>query len=49
MTDLQKNSLAELPLRAELGLTALSGILLTASMPGFDFPYLGWIALELLL
>jgi apolipoprotein N-acyltransferase len=29
----------------KLLLSALSGILLTISMPGFDIPYIGWIAL----
>ncbi len=33
----------------KLALSALSGILLTLSMPGFDIPYLGWIALVPLL
>lgn len=30
---------------AGMGLSAVSGLLLTATMPGFDVPYLGWIAL----
>ncbi|MCB9144917.1 MAG: apolipoprotein N-acyltransferase [Anaerolineales bacterium] len=30
-------------------LSALSGILLTASMPGFDVPFIGWVALVPLL
>jgi len=30
-------------------LSALSGILLTATMPGFDIPFIGWIALVPLL
>ena len=33
----------------KLLLSALSGILLTASMPGFDVPFIGWIALVPLL
>jgi apolipoprotein N-acyltransferase len=33
----------------ELTLSALSGILLTLSMPGFDVPLLGWVALTPLL
>ena len=33
----------------KLSLSALSGILLTLSMPGFDVPYIGWIALVPLL
>jgi apolipoprotein N-acyltransferase len=32
-----------------LTLSALSGILLTLSMPGFDVPYIGWVALVPLL
>jgi apolipoprotein N-acyltransferase len=32
-----------------LTLSALSGILLTLSMPGFDVPLLGWVALTPLL
>lgn len=32
-----------------LALSALSGILLTASMPGFDVPFIGWVALVPLL
>ena len=28
-----------------MGLSAVSGLLLTATMPGFDVPFLGWIAL----
>ncbi len=36
-------------LSKKLLLSALSGILLTASMPGYDVPYLGWIALVPLL
>ncbi len=36
-------------LSKKLLLSALSGILLTASMPGYDIPYLGWIALVPLL
>ncbi|MCD4751735.1 MAG: SCP2 sterol-binding domain-containing protein [Anaerolineaceae bacterium] len=34
---------------AGMGLSAISGLLLTAAMPGFDVPYLGWIALVPLL
>jgi apolipoprotein N-acyltransferase len=34
---------------AGMGLSAVSGFLLTASMPGFDVPYVGWIALVPLL
>jgi apolipoprotein N-acyltransferase len=33
----------------KLSLSALSGILLTLSMPGFDVPFLGWLALVPLL
>ena len=44
-----KPSLIQIPLWAGLGLSALSGILLTASMPGFDVPYIGWMALAPLL
>ena len=36
-------------LKTKLLLSALSGILLTASMPGFDIPFIGWIALVPLL
>ncbi len=36
-------------LSRKLLLSVLSGILLTLSMPGFDIPYLGWIALVPLL
>ncbi|MBP7688769.1 MAG: apolipoprotein N-acyltransferase [Thermoflexales bacterium] len=32
-----------------LGLSALSGVLLTLSMPGFDVPFIGWVALVPLL
>jgi len=28
-----------------MGLSAISGLLLTSTMPGFDVPFLGWIAL----
>ncbi|MEA1926598.1 MAG: nitrilase-related carbon-nitrogen hydrolase [Thermodesulfobacteriota bacterium] len=38
-----------LALWKKLLLSALSGILLTATMPGFDAPFLGWIALVPLL
>ncbi|MBT3391680.1 MAG: apolipoprotein N-acyltransferase [Chloroflexi bacterium] len=41
--------LVRLPILAKLLLSTLSGILLTASMPGFDIPFLGWIALVPLL
>ena len=34
---------------AGMGLSAVSGFLLTASMPGFDVPFIGWIALVPLL
>jgi len=34
---------------AGMGLSAVSGLLLTATMPGFDVPFLGWIALVPLL
>lgn len=36
---------AQLRFWAGMGLSAISGLLLTATMPGFDVPYLGWIAL----
>ncbi|MBC8330721.1 MAG: apolipoprotein N-acyltransferase [Anaerolineae bacterium] len=41
--------LVRLPVWAKLLFSALSGILLTAAMPGFDIPFLGWIALVPLL
>lgn len=34
---------------AGMGLSAVSGFLLTASMPGFDVPFVGWVALVPLL
>ena len=34
---------------AGLGLSAISGLMLTVTMPGFDVPFLGWIALVPLL
>jgi apolipoprotein N-acyltransferase len=34
---------------AGMGLSAVSGFLLTASMPGFDVPFIGWVALVPLL
>jgi len=34
---------------AGLGLSAVSGLLLIATMPGFDVPFLGWVALVPLL
>ncbi|MBL7163469.1 MAG: SCP2 sterol-binding domain-containing protein [Anaerolineales bacterium] len=34
---------------AGMGLSAVSGLLLTATMPGFDVPFIGWIALVPLL
>ncbi len=40
---------AQLRFWAGMGLSAVSGLLLTASMPGFDVPFLGWIALVPLL
>ena len=36
---------ANLNFLAGLGLSAISGLLLTSAMPGFDVPFLGWIAL----
>lgn len=38
-----------IPLLRGYTLSALSGALLTASMPGFDLPFIGWIALVPLL
>ena len=39
----------KIPLWLAFTLSALSGVLLTASMPGFDIPFIGWIALVPLL
>ncbi|MBT4310504.1 MAG: hypothetical protein HN560_14845 [Anaerolineae bacterium] len=36
---------ANLNFLAGMGLSAISGLLLTSTMPGFDLPFLGWIAL----
>ncbi len=36
---------AQLNFWAGMGLSAISGLLLTASMPGFDVPFIGWVAL----
>jgi len=41
----KQSSLRNLPLWLKLTLSTLSGVLLTASMPGYDIPFLGWIAL----
>jgi len=40
---------AQLRFWAGMGLSAVSGLLLTAAMPGFDIPFVGWIALVPLL
>ncbi len=40
-----KLSDSQLRFWAGMGLSAVSGLLLTATMPGFDVPFLGWIAL----
>jgi apolipoprotein N-acyltransferase len=40
---------AQLRFWAGMGLSTVSGFLLTASMPGYDVPYIGWIALVPLL
>ncbi|MFZ5881086.1 MAG: nitrilase-related carbon-nitrogen hydrolase [Chloroflexota bacterium] len=40
---------AQIRFWAGMGLSAISGFLLTASMPGFDVPFIGWIALVPLL
>jgi apolipoprotein N-acyltransferase len=45
----QTNSSSKKSFWLGLALSALSGILLTISMPGFDVPYVGWIALVPLL
>jgi len=37
--------LKSLPLWLKITLSILSGVLLVASMPGYDIPYIGWIAL----
>ena len=39
----------KIPLWLAFTLSALSGVLLTASMPGFDIPLIGWVALVPLL
>ncbi len=44
-----KFSETQLRFWAGMGLSAVSGFLLVASMPGFDVPYIGWIALVPLL
>ena len=44
-----EKTFARLHFWAGLGLSAVSGLLLTAAMPGFDVPFLGWIALVPLL
>ncbi len=44
-----EKTFARLRFWAGMGLSAISGILLTAAMPGFDVPFLGWIALVPLL
>jgi apolipoprotein N-acyltransferase len=36
---------AQLRFWAGMGLSAISGLLLTASMPGFDVPFIGWVSL----
>jgi apolipoprotein N-acyltransferase len=44
-----KLSDSQLRLWAGMGLSAVSGFLLIASMPGYDVPYVGWLALVPLL
>jgi len=39
----------KIPFWLAFTLSALSGVLLTASMPGFDIPFIGWVALVPLL
>lgn len=45
MTDENTSVLANLPFWLKLSLSAISGVLLAASMPGYDILLLGWIAL----
>ncbi len=45
MKNKKQPSLKSLPLYLKLTLSALSGVLLVASMPGYDIPFIGWIAL----
>jgi len=45
MTDENTSVLADLPFWLKLSISAISGVLLAASMPGYDISLLGWIAL----
>lgn len=44
-----KFTIQQLRFWAGMGLSSVSGFLLTASMPGFDVPFVGWVALVPLL
>ena len=41
----KQSPLKSLPLWLKFTLSTLAGVLLVASMPGYDIPFLGWIAL----